>query len=168
MFRKILLVLFALFIIIQFVRPAKNRSADSTRSMASLYPVPADVRKILETSCADCHSNKTVYPWYAEVQPVGWWLNNHVKEGKRHFNLDDFTGRRIGWQFKKMDDCIEQLNNDEMPLETYTMIHHNARLSPADKQTLISWCESVKTQIKLKYPADSLVMPKRNGRQAGH
>lgn len=168
MFRKILLVLFTLFIIIQFVRPAKNLSADSSRSMATLYPTPADVCKILETSCADCHSNKTIYPWYAEVQPVGWWLNNHIKEGKRHFNLDDFTGRRIGWQFKKMDDCIEQLHNDEMPLETYTMIHHNARLSAADKQTLIDWCESVKTQIKSKYPADSLIMPKRNRQQAGH
>jgi hypothetical protein len=162
MFRKILLVLLALFVLIQFVRPAKNRSGDSTRAMATLYPIPPDVSKILETSCADCHSNKTEYPWYAEVQPVGWWLNNHITGGKRHFNLDDFTGRRIGWQFKKMDDCIEQLNNDEMPLETYTMIHHNARLSPADKQTLIDWCESVKARIKSKYPADSLVMPKRN------
>lgn len=168
MFRKVLLILFALFIIIQFVRPAKNLSAERTRGISNVYAVPADVNKILETSCADCHSNKTVYPWYAEVQPVGWWLNNHIKEGKRHFNLDDFTGRRIGWQFKKMDDCIEQLNNDEMPLETYTMIHHNARLSAADKERLISWCESVKAQIKSRYPADSLVMPKRNGQQAGH
>jgi hypothetical protein len=67
-----------------------------------------------------------------------------------------------------MDDCIEQLNNDEMPLETYTMIHTNAKLSPADRQTLINWCESVKAEIKSKYPADSLVIPKRKGQQAGH
>jgi hypothetical protein len=168
MIRKILLVLAGLFIVIQFVRPAKNLSADNTHAISSLYAVPADVSKILETSCADCHSNKTIYPWYAEVQPVGWWLNNHIKNGKRHFNLDDFTGRRIAYQFKKMDDCIEQLNNDEMPLETYTMIHTNAKLSPADRQTLINWCESVKAEIKSKYPADSLVMPKRNGQQPGH
>jgi hypothetical protein len=161
MFRKILLVLLALFIIIQFVRPARNVAAESTRAMSTRYPIPADVQKILETSCADCHSNKTVYPWYAEVQPVGWWLNNHIQNGKRHWNIDDFTGRRIGWQYKKMDDCIEQLHNDDMPLNSYLIIHHNARLSPADKQTLVDWCESVKTEIKSKYPADSLVMPKR-------
>src|SRR5579863_32048 len=168
MFRKILLVLFALLIIIQFVRPAKNLSGDSTRAMATLYPIPADVSKILETSCADCHSNKTVYPWYAEVQPVGWWLNNHIKNGKRHFNLDEFTGRRIASQYKKMDDCIEQLKDGDMPLDSYLWIHKYAKLSPEDNQKLIDWCESVKAEIKAKYPADSLVMPKRPGQQAGH
>ena len=149
------------------IRPAKNLSTDNTRAMATRYAVPADVQKILETSCADCHSNKTVYPWYAEVEPVGWWLNNHIKGGKQHWNFDDFTGRRIAWQYKKMDDCMEQLNNDDMPLESYTMIHRYARLSAADKQTLLNWCESVKAEIKAKYPADSLVMPKRNGPQPG-
>jgi hypothetical protein len=163
MIRKILLVLAGLFLLIQFVRPAKNLTADTARNIHTLYTVPSDVDKILETSCADCHSNKTIYPWYAEIQPVGWWLNNHIKDGKRHFNLDDFTGRRISYQFKKMDDCIEQLNNGDMPLDTYTMIHHHARLSAADKQTLINWCESVKAEIKSKYPADSLVIPKRRG-----
>jgi hypothetical protein len=164
MIRKILLVLAGLFLLIQFVRPAKNLSAETSKNIHSLYTVPAAVDKILETSCADCHSNKTVYSWYAEVQPVGWWLNNHIKEGKRHFNLDDFAGRRISYQFKKMDDCIEQLNNGDMPLESYTLIHHNARLSATDKQILINWCESVKSEIKSKYPADSLIMPKRRGR----
>lgn len=161
MFRKILLVLIALFIIIQFVRPAKNLSADSAKSLNTLYPVPPKVDKILQASCADCHSNKTVYPWYAEVQPVGWWLNNHIKDGKRHFNLDDFAGRRIAYQYKKMDDCIEQLKRDDMPLGSYTWIHRYAILTPADKQTLIDWCDGVKSEIKSKYPADSLVMPKR-------
>jgi len=163
MIRKILFVLAGLFIVIQFVRPAKNLSADTGKNIHTLYAVPAEVNKILETSCADCHSNKTVYPWYAEVQPVGWWLNNHIKEGKQHFNLDDFAGRRINYQFKKMDDCIEQLKKGDMPLGSYTLIHRNALLSAADKQTLINWCESVKSEIKSKYPADSLVMPKRGG-----
>jgi hypothetical protein len=162
MIRKILLVLACLFLIIQFVRPAKNRSADTSKNIHTLYTVPADVDKILATACADCHSNKTVYPWYAEVQPVGWWLNNHIKEGKRHFNLDDFTRRRVAYQYKKMDDCIEQLHQGDMPLDSYTWIHHNARLSAADKQKLVDWCESVKAEIKAKYPPDSLVMPKRN------
>lgn len=164
MIRKILLVLVALFIIIQFVRPAKNLSADSAKSLSTLYAVPPDVNKILQTSCADCHSNKTVYPWYAEVQPVGWWLNNHINDGKRHFNLDDFAGRRIAYQYKKMDDCIEQLKNGDMPLDSYTWIHRYAILTPAEKQTLIDWCENVKSEIKSKYPADSLIMPKRQRR----
>ncbi len=161
MLRKILLVLIALFIIVQFVRPAKNLSAVSPGNIHTAYTVPADVDKILTSACADCHSNKTVYPWYAEVQPVGWWLNNHIQNGKRHFNLDEFTTRRIGYQYKKMDDCIEQLKNGDMPLDSYLWIHKNAKLSPEDNQKLIDWCESVKAEIKSKYPPDSLVMPKR-------
>ncbi|HET6256029.1 MAG TPA: heme-binding domain-containing protein [Puia sp.] len=164
MIRKVLLILALLFVIIQFFRPAKNLSAQTPGDIHTVYAVPPDVDKILQTSCADCHSNKTVYPWYAEIQPVAWWLDNHIRNGKRHFNLDDFTGQRIAYQYKKMDDCIEQLKQGDMPLDSYLWIHHNARLSAADKQVLIDWCESVKAGIKAKYPADSLVMPKRKGR----
>lgn len=161
MIRKILFILLGIFIIIQFFRPAKNLSAQSAGNIHQAYSVPPDVDRILQASCSDCHSNKTVYPWYAEVQPVGWWLNNHITNGKRHFNLDDYTDRRIAYQYKKMDDCIEQLNRGDMPLDSYTWIHRKAILSPSDKQTLIDWCRSVKADIKARYPADSLVMPKR-------
>jgi len=161
MIKKVLLVLVAIFIIIQFIRPAKNLSGNTDKSLSTVYAIPPDVNKILQASCADCHSNKTVYPWYAEVQPIGWWLNNHIKNGKSHFNLDDFAGRRIAYQYKKMDDCIEQLKRGDMPLESYTWIHRYAILNPAEKQTLIDWCDRVKSEIKSKYPADSLALPKR-------
>jgi hypothetical protein len=161
MFRKILLFILILLCIAQVIRPEKNLSGDTAKNIRTLYAVPSNVSTLLTTACADCHSNKTIYPWYAEVQPVGWWLNNHIKEGKRHFNLDEFTGRRIGYQYKKMDDCIDELKEGGMPLDSYTWIHHNARLGEADKQVLIDWCESVKNEIRAKYPPDSLVMPKR-------
>jgi hypothetical protein len=161
MLRKILFVFLVLFLAIQFIRPGKNLSGDRSHGIATAYHVPGDIGLLLQKACADCHSNKTNYPWYAEVQPVGWWLYNHVQNGKRHFNLDEFTARRIGYQYKKMDDCIEQLKNGWMPLDSYTWIHRHAILSDAEKQTLIKWCDAVKGEMRLKYPADSLVPPRR-------
>jgi|SRR6185312_4000184 len=161
MLKKILLVILAILVVIQFFRPKKNQSDNRSQNITGLYPIPPDVGRILTNSCADCHSNKTVYPWYAEIEPVGWWLNNHIVSGKRHFNLDSFTGLRIAFQKKKMEDCIEQLKDDDMPLESYTLIHRYARLSETDKEKLTDWFQGIINEIKSKYPADSLVLPKR-------
>ena len=48
-----------------------------------------------------------------------------------------------------------------MPLYSYTWIHKDAILTETEKQTLYNWCNTVRDSIKAKYPADSLVMPKK-------
>lgn len=83
-FKRILLVLLVVLILIQFFRPQRNISASpSPADISTIYPVPANVGSILKKACYDCHSNNTNYPWYANVQPIAWWLNDHVEEGKR-------------------------------------------------------------------------------------
>lgn len=161
MIRKILWLLLIVFIVLQAFRPAKNNSGDTSKDISLSYPVPDSVAKIFDKACNDCHSNNTRYPLYAEVQPLGWWLNDHVKDGKKHFNLNEFSGYRIARQFKKLEECIEQVKEGEMPLESYTVIHSEARLTDAEKQTLYNWCEAVRDSIKSKYPADSLVIKRK-------
>jgi hypothetical protein len=161
MIRTILIVVLAVFIVLQFFRPAKNNSGDTHKNIATLYEVPPHVDSILQRSCMDCHSNKTVYPWYDQVQPVAWWVSGHIRNGKRHLNFDTYASMRIAMQKKRMEDCLEQLKDDEMPLGSYTLIHRNAILTQADKDTLSSWCQGIIDQIKAKYPPDSLVLPKR-------
>ena len=157
MIRKILLGLAVLLLIFQFIRPEKNNSGDRSKDISTLYAVPENVNSILERSCTDCHSNKTIYPWYAVVEPVGWWLGNHVKDGKRHFNLNNFSAMRVAVQKKKMEELMDQIKDDEMPLSSYTLIHRDAELSPADKQILNLWCQQIIDNLKAKYPPDSLV-----------
>jgi hypothetical protein len=160
--KKILWVLLAAFIIIQFFRPTKNQSIEVLSSDISRnYQVPAEVQTILAKACNDCHSNNTYYPWYNNFQPVAWWLNNHVMDGKRHLNFSEFTTMRVAKQYKRMNDCIETIKKNEMPLESYTWIHKDAILNETEKQILYAWCNTVRDSIKAKYPADSLVMPKR-------
>ena len=156
MIKKILIGLLVVLIAIQFIKPARNESANSTKDIATLYPMPDSVKTIVTKACADCHSNKTVYPWYASIQPLGFWLDHHVEEGKGEINFNEFASYRIGKQNHKLKEVIEQVQEGEMPLSSYTLIHKNAVLTETEKNTLVHWCQNIMDTIKANYPADSL------------
>lgn len=165
MFKKIFKGLFYLlllgFVIIQFFRPAKNKSEGTSKNdISTLYTVPLDVQNILKTSCNDCHSNNTVYPWYAEIQPVSWWLNSHIEDGKKDLNFSEFATYRIRRQYKKLEEINELVKENEMPLDSYLWIHKDAKLSDQQKLTVANWVEAVRDSIRAKYPPDSLVRKK--------
>jgi hypothetical protein len=105
----------------------------------------------------DCHSNNTNYPWYSKLQPVDWWMADHIKEGKAHLNLDDYTNRRLRYQFHKMEEIAEQVKEGHMPLKSYTWIHKGAILTEEEKNILIDWAISIQDNMKAKYPIDSLI-----------
>lgn len=160
--KKILVALLVVFIIIQFIHPKKNQSTEILATdISKTYAVPKDVETILAKACNDCHTNNTLYPWYNNIQPVAWWLQNHVNEGKGHLNFSDFTSMKVARQYKRLDDCIKEVKEGGMPLDSYTWIHRNAILTDAEKQSLYNWCNTVRDSIKAKYPADSLVLPKK-------
>ncbi|MEO7531788.1 MAG: heme-binding domain-containing protein [Sediminibacterium sp.] len=160
-FKKILLFLLVIFIIGQAFRTPKNTSNDTTKDISKNYVVPANVKTILAKACNDCHSNSTRYPWYAEIQPISWWLGDHVKDGKRHLNFNEFDGYRIAKQYKKLEECIKEVKDGDMPLSSYTLIHKDAILTEAEKIALFEWCDVLRDSIKATYPADSLVIKKK-------
>ncbi len=154
-------ILLLAFVVIQFFRPAKNKAEGiSNKDISKIYTVPADVDTILKTSCYDCHSNNTVYPWYAEVQPVAWWLNKHIVDAKKDLNFSEFAGYPIRRQYRKFEEINDLVKKDEMPLDSYLWIHKYAKLSDQQKITLANWVTSVRDTIKANYPADSLVRKK--------
>lgn len=156
-----LLGLLAIFILSQFIRPTKNQSNDLTNDISKKYPIPDSVQAILKVACYDCHSNYTVYPWYAEVQPVAAWLANHVEEGKEHLNFSNFTARRVAVQNHKFEEIIEMVKEGEMPLASYTWIHRDAILTGRQKQLLLDWAQANMDSLKAQYPADSLVLRRK-------
>ena len=160
-FKKVLIGLLIVFIVMQAFRPAKNTSNDTTKDISKSYTVPDAVKTILAKACNDCHSNNTRYPWSSEVQPFAWWHGDHIKEGKKEINFNEFDGYRIARQYKKMEECIKEVKEGEMPLPSYTWIHKDAILTDTEKQTLFNWCETVRDSIKARYPADSLVIKKK-------
>ncbi len=158
--KKLLYGLLGLFLVIQLFRPAKNLSNDQTHHISTKYHVPDDVNQLLSVACSDCHSNKTEYPWYAEVQPAAWWLAHHVKEGKQHLNFSEFTKRKIATQNHKFEEIIELVKEEEMPLPSYTWfgLHPEAKLTDEQRQLLVSWAAVQMDTLRSQYPADSLIM----------
>lgn len=160
--KKIAGILIVALIAIQFFRPAKNISAtESTNAFAKQYAISSEVQTILEKACYDCHSNNTVYPWYAEVQPVSWWLNSHILDAKEELNFDEFGSYAPPKQYHKLEEAINEVNEGEMPLFSYTIIHTNAKLSEAERKTLVDGFTSVRENMQSKYPMDSLIKSKK-------
>lgn len=159
--KNIGLGLLVVLVIIQFFRPARNESNEIAFDISTKYPVPDTVKAILKASCNDCHSNHTEYPWYANVQPVAWWLTHHVNEGKAELNFNTFAKYRIGRQYFKLDKIAKEVNEGEMPLPSYTLIHRYAKLDDGQRKLLADWANSIHDSIKATYPADSLKRPQR-------
>ena len=149
---KILIAGAALLVVIQAIRPAKNLSAaepfTGKNEITVMHPASAEVKQLLAAACYDCHSNNTRYPWYAEIQPVGWWLAKHVKDGKRHLNFSDFGTYSAKRQTKKLDEFCDELKDHGMPLSSYTFVHSDARLSEAQITTLCQWAQDAQGAAK--------------------
>ncbi|MDF7820987.1 heme-binding domain-containing protein [Runella sp. MFBS21] len=163
MLKKILIGLGVVLVAIQLIRPERNLSDDRTYDVSTKYAVPEDVKQILAVACNDCHSNKTEYPWYANIQPVAWFLDHHVTDGKRHLNFSNFTSRSVAYQNHKFEETIEMVKEGEMPLASYTYLglHAGANLTELQKQSLLNWAQANMDSLKAQYPADSLVMRRK-------
>ena len=139
--KRILLGIVILFLLIQFIpRPKKNNSANNATDISMAHAVPADVQTVLKTCCYDCHSNNTYYPWYYNLQPVAWWLDNHIKDGKKELNFSEFVIYTPKRQRKKFNEIEEFVTEGKMPLESYTFIHRYAKLTAGQKAAIKKWC----------------------------
>jgi len=143
--------LIILLVIIQFYRPTKNKSTEiSPNSIFTTEIVPQDVQQILKTSCFDCHSNNTNYPWYNNIAPVSWWLDNHISEGKKELNFDVWGTYSLKRKNHKLKGIKKLLEKGEMPLESYLWIHHNAKLSKSQVKTVVDWARTLNPDIDKK------------------
>src|SRR5262245_36924782 len=121
LFRRTALVLVALLCAAQFWRPARNESvASGPNDLSVKHPAPAKVQALLQRACYDCHSNRTAYPWYAEVQPVRWWLDCHIDHGKQDLNFSEFGAYTSKQAVRRLDAIVEEVSDKRMPLKSYT------------------------------------------------
>ncbi len=154
-----------ILVVIQFFHPTKNVSDDRKHDISIKYILPSDVSGLLKKACYNCHSNKTSYPWYFNVQPAAWWMANHINEAKQGLNFSDFTSRKIAIQNKKFEEIIEMVEEKKMPLPSYTWFgfHPEARLTDPQRQLIINWATAQMDTLKTHFPADSLKLPRRQG-----
>lgn len=154
MLRKLLFASLTCLILIQFFRPERNESNDNSHALSNAYAVPANINIILTTACADCHSNKTRYPWYANLQPVGWLMAHHITDGKKHLNLSEFTVQSIGSQHHQLEEISKSVESRFMPLYSYTLfgMHPEANLNDAQREQLAAWANHLMDSLEDTHP----------------
>jgi hypothetical protein len=135
--KRIGIVVLVVLVGIQFIpyRTSQDKAV-SPSDFISTNGVPENIGHILRTSCYNCHSNNTSYPWYSRVQPVGWFLQNHINKGKAELNFSEFGSYSVRKQKSKLRSMVSQVEKGEMPLTSYTFIHREARLSQENKKFL--------------------------------
>jgi mono/diheme cytochrome c family protein len=139
---KSLLALFVLFVAIQIVRPARtNPPVDPAQTLEAHVEVPPNVEAIFTRSCADCHSNRTQWPWYSNIAPVSWLLTSDANEGRRHLNFSDWEHRHQHEE-SPFDEMCKQTRDGDMPPWYYRPLHPESRLTATDIETLCGWTAS--------------------------
>lgn len=148
--KKILLVLLVVFLAMQFYRPQKNVSdtVPATDLLLVEQP-PAELVGIFKAACYDCHSNNTKYPWYNHIAPVSFLLADHVKEGKKHLNFSEWESYSAKKKAHKMEECIEEVKERHMPMESYVWMHPEAKLTDAQIAMLTEWAATLQLKYEL-------------------
>ncbi len=141
MIKKIIFFLGIVFIAIQFYPRNNNNISknNNTHTLALSETTSDSLLQILKTSCYDCHSNNSVYPWYSNIQPFSWWLNHHIYEGKESLNFDEWATYTLKEKKHVLHEIEEQIEEGEMPLKSYTWIHKNAVLTEQQKKLIYDW-----------------------------
>jgi hypothetical protein len=141
--KKIVLGVLVVLILIQFIRPTKNSANIGEHDISVVLKVPEEVKQLIKTSCADCHSNSTVYPWYSEIAPVSWYLAQHVNEGKEHLNFSEWGTYNKFQKEHILKDLEAVLLDVEMPLKSYLILHKEAKLTQNQYERLLNWVKTI-------------------------
>lgn len=139
-----------IFLIIQVIQPVRNIDHGQVPSsdISKVYQVPGNVQSILRTSCYDCHSNSTDYPVYAYIQPLSFFLEKHIKEGKKELNFNEWGLYSHRKRTNKLEAVKNQIKQGKMPLSSYLYLHHDAKLSDEKIKEVVDWIESIDTEDK--------------------
>ena len=147
-FKIVILVLITGLVGIQFFPASLNQNNTITKTdFAKTFNAPNEIQNLLKKSCYDCHSNNTIYPWYSKVQPMAWMMEDHINEGKKELNFNEFGTYSKRKQKSKLKSIISQIKDGEMPLSSYTLMHGDATLSEKDKQLLVDWFTNVRDNL---------------------
>jgi hypothetical protein len=138
--KRLAITLLLVLVTIQIFRPARtNLQIDPKREVHANLAVDPAVASVFQRSCNDCHSHRTVWPWYSHVAPVSWLVVSDVNRGRKALNLSEWAGYRPEEQQKQLSEICKEVSEGEMPGIPYTLLHRNAKLSTDDVTALCGW-----------------------------
>jgi hypothetical protein len=145
---KILIGLGVLAVVLQVIRPSReNPVSDPSLAAAAHLRIPPRVATMLRTSCFDCHSNESVWPWYSNIAPASWLVARDVAQGRKRLNFSEWANYPQSRQVSLLGNIAEEVKNEEMPYPPYLILHSEARLSRADRDSLIAWANDEQDRL---------------------
>lgn len=109
--------------------------------------VSQELAPLLKTSCYNCHSNETRYPWYGYVAPASWLIAYDVKKGREELNFSTWQDYDSNRMVSKLDDIAEEVGEGHMPKSIYTLMHPSARLSDEQRALIVAWTETAMDEL---------------------
>lgn len=148
--KNTLLLVAILLLVIQSIRIDKTtQPVDVSKDFISFTNATPEVGHLLKIACYDCHSNQPAFPWYTNVAPVSWWIKHHIDEGSHHLNFSEWGTYKDKRKNHKLEECIELVEEEEMPMASYTWMHKEAKLTNEQRLVLVEWFKAAK--LKLNY-----------------
>jgi Haem-binding domain len=146
---KIVVLLIAIgFIGIQFVRPNRiNPAIVESDTLEANVQIPDNIKKTFLRSCDDCHTNRSIYPWYSNIAPLSWKIVEHIEDGRKQLNFSIWKTYDAKRQKKKLNEVCEEVTSGEMPHPQYLYLHRDGILSEADKKEICGWTEAEASKI---------------------
>ena len=142
--RNVLLSAVGLALVAQLLQPDRTApKVDPASDLINVAHPSPEVAAVLKKACYDCHSNETTYPWYARITPVNFWLQHHINEGREELNMNEWGNKSAKWRDHKKKEAIHELQEGDMPLDSYTWMHGDARLSSAERDSLVAFFRGV-------------------------
>jgi len=148
---KIVLPFLGLVLIIMqfFTIDQNNPAANNSLDFVEITNPPHNIGLMLKSTCYDCHSYHTVYPWYTNIAPFSWIIADHIKEGRKELNFSEWGNYTAKRADHKLEESYEEVEESEMPLKEYTLIHSKARLSESDRAELVAWFKEYRKTANL-------------------
>ena len=149
MAKKIFYGLLVVFFVMQVFQPDRNISSENYRTdLANHYKIPDTVETVLNTICYDCHSNNTDYPWFINVQPVGWYMQSKITTGKKHLNFSEFGRLSKEKAIRKLTEIDDVMKTNRMPLKSYKWYNASADLNEQQRKAISRWALDLRTIIQ--------------------
>lgn len=141
--KLIWLIIIGVFVLLQLIPAGRPENVESNpNDLIVNNDIPDTVVSLLKTTCYDCHSNESRYPWYSYVAPVSWLVARDVRLGKEELNFSNWESIDKMKKAKLLDDIIDEVSKGGMPMQIYPLMHPEAKLTKADRQTIVDWAES--------------------------
>ena len=133
--KNTLLIMLAIVLLMQLIQVEKS---NPTLDPSLEIKAPENIQTMLKAACYDCHANTTVWPWYANIAPASWIIQDHVVQGRKAL---DFTA----WESYNEEEKKEHMKDiyrtvyAAMPLASYISLHEEADLTKEQREEIRAW-----------------------------